>query len=310
MYAKGVEAFVYNRTPAYDAIVERMKKHENEAGAVKGASHGHEDFEGEQGLRARLKNLARIPTKDSSAKGTPSDNGHSSSGKFRKPRMRLTVSGYPPITHELPAQVKPVKPPPSDSINWFREALPLELRVVTGSIVLGNDATPTLLIGDFKRAEGILETSQSRSLLDLYKMAVELKFHGANVLTRTNVDYSGPLLAHGKKVYDELLKQQADLANKPPSTISIFSGFHLLSRQFPFLYDPKFSTAPVPGLPTDKLWKGLARYRLPEDDATQSPRKEGGDEREYAKATNLLETPELTLTYYADIPGKLKYRYI
>ncbi|KIR39832.1 hypothetical protein I307_02554 [Cryptococcus deuterogattii 99/473] len=271
MYAKGVEAFVYNRTPAYDAIVERMKKHENEAGAVKGASHGHEDFEGEQGLRARLKNLARIPTKDSSAKGTPSDNGHSS----------------------------------SDSINWFREALPLELRVVTGSIVLGNDATPTLLIGDFKRAEGILETSQSRSLLDLYKMAVELKFHGANVLTRTNVDYSGPLLAHGKKVYDELLKQQADLANKPPSTISIFSGFHLLSRQFPFLYDPKFSTAPVPGLPTDKLWKGLARYRLPEDDATQSPRKEGGDEREYAKATNLLETPELTLTYYADIPGNV-----
>ncbi|EAL21708.1 hypothetical protein CNBC5720 [Cryptococcus deneoformans B-3501A] len=292
VYAKGVEAFVYNRTPAYDDIVERMKKHENEAGGVKGASHGYGDFEEELGLRARLKNLARMSTKDSSAKGTPSDNGHSS-------------SSYPPVTHELPAQVKPVKPPPSDSINWFREALPLELRVVAGSIVLGNDATPTLLIGDFKRAEGILETSDSRSLLDLYKMAVELKFHEANVLTRTNVDYSGPLLAHGKKVYDELLKQQVDLVNKPPSTISVFSGFHFLSRQFPFLYDPKFSTAPVPGLPTDKLWKGLARYRLPEDDTIQSPRKEGGDEREYAKATNLLEAPELTLTYYADIPGNV-----
>lgn len=55
MYAKGVEAFVYNRTPAYDAIVERMKKHENEAGGVKGASHGYGDFEEELGLRARLK---------------------------------------------------------------------------------------------------------------------------------------------------------------------------------------------------------------------------------------------------------------
>lgn len=82
MYAKGVEAFVYNRTPAYDAIVERMKKHENEAGGVKGASHGYGDFEEELGLRARLKNLARMPTKDSSAKGTPSDNEHTSSSKL------------------------------------------------------------------------------------------------------------------------------------------------------------------------------------------------------------------------------------
>lgn len=30
MYAEGVECFVFNRTPAYDAIVERMKKHEKE----------------------------------------------------------------------------------------------------------------------------------------------------------------------------------------------------------------------------------------------------------------------------------------
>lgn len=29
--AQGVEAFFYNRTPAYDAIVERMKKHEKQA---------------------------------------------------------------------------------------------------------------------------------------------------------------------------------------------------------------------------------------------------------------------------------------
>ena len=28
--AQGVEGFVYNRTPAYDAIVERMKNHEQE----------------------------------------------------------------------------------------------------------------------------------------------------------------------------------------------------------------------------------------------------------------------------------------
>ena len=35
----------------------------------------------------------------------------------------------------------------------------MEIRIVTGSMILGNDATPMLLIGDFKSAEGTLEVS-------------------------------------------------------------------------------------------------------------------------------------------------------
>lgn len=39
-------------------------------------------------------------------------------------------------------------------------------------------------------------------------MLVDVKFQDVKVLMRTNVDYSGPLLAHGKKVYEELVKQE------------------------------------------------------------------------------------------------------
>ncbi|WVQ74514.1 hypothetical protein IAR50_004115 [Cryptococcus sp. DSM 104548] len=287
IYAKGVEAFVYNRTPAYDDIVERMKKHEREANGEKLRQTRSTESRDEGGLRSRLKHLGRMSTRESSTKGIMSNDRE--------------LSDTSP-THELPAQIKPIKAS-SDSVNWFREALPLELRIITGSVVLGSDATPTVLIGDFKKVEGTLETCDSRSILDLYKLAVELKFHEANVLTRTNVDYSGPLLAHGKKVYDELLKRQTDLSRQPPSVISIFTGFHLLAKQFPFLYDHKFSTPPVPGLPTDKLWKGLARYRLPEDSDSTTPQNGAREEKEYAKVTHLLEAPELTLTYYSDTPG-------
>jgi hypothetical protein len=35
----------------------------------------------------------------------------------------------------------------------------MELHIVTGSIVLGSDATPMVLIGDFKRADGTVEIS-------------------------------------------------------------------------------------------------------------------------------------------------------
>lgn len=49
---------------------------------------------------------------------------------------------------------------------------------------------------------------QSNSPCDDGKSDYNLKFETVKILTRTNVDYSGPLLAHGKKAYDELLVQR------------------------------------------------------------------------------------------------------
>ena len=95
-----------------------------------------------------------------------------------------------------------------------------------------------------------------------------------------------------------------EIAQEPPSAISISYGFHLLARTFPFLLDPKFSTPPATGLPRDRVWRGLARYRTAEEDASRVPRRE---EREYAKVTTLLESPALDLTYYSDAPGESSY---
>ena len=39
-------------------------------------------------------------------------------------------------------------------------------------------------------------------------MILDLRFESPKVLMRTNVDYSGPLLAHGRKVYDELYRRE------------------------------------------------------------------------------------------------------
>ncbi|WRT63261.1 uncharacterized protein IL334_000164 [Kwoniella shivajii] len=293
VFAEGVEGFVYNRTPAYDAIVERMKKHERDESGFndKKSPRTSDDTntDNDSTLRSRLKKVTK-----SSVTGSTSTNAATSENG-------LAAHQYPPESdHHNLNLLKPTVKPAPEGVNWFREALPLDIRIGTGSIVLGSDATPMVLIGDFKRAEGTLEVTDSRSSLDLYKMSANLIFHHASVLMRTNVDYSGPLLAHGKKVYDELLKRKPDLTSKPPSALSVFTGFQLLSKQFKFLYNSKFSTPPVAGLPTDKIWKGLARYRDLEDGETKGPKRE---EREYAKVTNLLETRQLEFTYYADTPG-------
>lgn len=188
-----------------------------------------------------------------------------------------------------------------ETVSWLFEALPLEIKIDSGSVVLGSDATPMILIIDCKSASGTVEVSEPRSQCDLYKMSINLALSGVNVLMRTNTDYSGPLLAHGKRVYDDLLKRDPVVALEPPSALSSFSGFHWLAKRFPFLYDPRFSSPPVAGLPADRMWKGLARYRLPDE------KNIGGglqrEENQYAKVATILSTHALDFTYYADAPG-------
>jgi hypothetical protein len=228
---------VYNRTPAYDAIVERMMKHEQMAGSA-GSSSSSTSTSGigtgtDSKPRARLRKVYKDVRgrKEDLAEKSSMASATASNGEFLllASSRSLTSSGYayPPKPSELPNVPRPVKQPQpqSEGVDWFREALPMELRIVTGSIVLGSDATPMVLIGDFKRAEGVVEVAevrdqtdltedvcmlivQSRSACDKYKLSIDLSFQDPKVLMRTNVDWSGPSLAHGKKVYDELLKQK------------------------------------------------------------------------------------------------------
>jgi hypothetical protein len=49
---------------------------------------------------------------------------------------------------------------------------------------------------------------QSRSKLDLFKSVASFSFTGVKVLVRTNPDYTGALLDHGRRAYEELTKNK------------------------------------------------------------------------------------------------------
>lgn len=46
---------------------------------------------------------------------------------------------------------------------------------------------------------------QSRSRFDLFKQVVDMQFTDIQVLIRTNPDFTGTLLEHGKKAYEEIM---------------------------------------------------------------------------------------------------------
>lgn len=281
----GLEVFCYNRTPAYDAIVERMKKHEDEA--------------------VREKDGDLSPTESASTSAQPPR----ASARLRRAHSRRTSSA--PTDGASPSsdgsRTRPLKnvehrsSSELEDVSWLFEALPLEIKIDSGSVVLGSDATPMILIVDYKTANGTVELSEPRSQCDLYKMTINLALQDVNVLMRTNTDYSGPLLTHGKRVYDDLLQRDPVVALEPPSALTSIPGFHWLAKRFPFLYDPRFSSPPVAGLPADRVWKGLARYRLPDEKAEGVALQ--SEENQYAKVATLLSTRALDLSYYSDAPG-------
>jgi hypothetical protein len=82
IHAEGVEGFIYNTTPAYDAIVKRMEKHEAEAAAGKtsGFSDTWSSADDHTGMRNRS-SIRRDQTKGSS--------GTSSNGKWEPAAMSL-----------------------------------------------------------------------------------------------------------------------------------------------------------------------------------------------------------------------------
>lgn len=69
--------------------------------------------------------------------------------------LRYSTSSQPNSTQTSSVRSgKPTISPLSTGTDWFRESLPIEIRVMTGSVVFGNDATPTLAILGFEQARG------------------------------------------------------------------------------------------------------------------------------------------------------------
>lgn len=154
IHAEGFEAFLYNRTPAYDEIVKRMQKHEAEASAGKDGAKASEasSTSDHHGLRNRT-SIKRDQTKGSS--------GESSDGESmlnqRSARRSLPDFNSPPSRTDAPVNGKD-ELDKALGVDYFRELCPMEVSIKQGSVILGNDATPSVLIAHFVSAKGTLNS--------------------------------------------------------------------------------------------------------------------------------------------------------
>lgn len=172
IHLEGLEWFLYNRTPSFDAIVERMQEAERKAQASTSGKAASMDGSSESRMDAREGATAADGTDEVAGKRSTDRSegteGESSPGPAFFDVADLSKDGEPlhrPLSPPLPA----VPPKLREALGgksekmpwqWQRDVFPFGIDVSHGAVVIGNDATPTVTIAEFGTAEGVVRTEE------------------------------------------------------------------------------------------------------------------------------------------------------
>ncbi|KAI7863888.1 hypothetical protein BDF14DRAFT_1972429 [Spinellus fusiger] len=151
---EGLEAFLYNNTPAYEYLKDILgidaDEPESEPVSLNFSTEGtyNLDTHGEYPLRNRHAMLELHTAADPESQ--------SSSGS---------------------------------DISLFQRLLPLQFECTTGAVIVGNAELRTMIVGQASRISGVLSTVPSRSTMDHFKVVTDLTLKKLQVDLKDNMDY-------------------------------------------------------------------------------------------------------------------------
>lgn len=96
-----------------------------------------------------------------------------------------------------------------------KDLLPIGLSATKGAIICGNASTPSLLVVEFRTAQGSFGIVRARSKLDFYKQILSFRFGGALVRYVENEELQGPMTATGQLVQEYILASKCVAAILP-----------------------------------------------------------------------------------------------
>jgi hypothetical protein len=291
----GVEAFMYNRSPAYDSIIEAVRRKANSVPDQGRETSGAHAFIGDSAVTSSVDD-EKIRQDDRKARKT-----HTQEDGVSRAATRQSV----------PPAAKP------DPLPSFLRLLPVNIDCNKGAIVIGNEHTASVITAKFDKASGDFDAAKTGPL-DVYQQVFNFNFTHPVVHMKPNPDFKAPQLefaAHLKQeaaegLPDEELDEKSD---QPKKRLNWIAGLPRLSGLFSKSTDsirtnPKSSTAkkkknhvaPVQ-FPGEERWKGLTRYL---DDSQDNGHSEW-DDVEYAKTALIMDCPRIDVRFYWDVTGKV-----
>ncbi|OCK83513.1 hypothetical protein K432DRAFT_423313 [Lepidopterella palustris CBS 459.81] len=296
----GVEAFMYNRSPAYDGIVDAMLR----------TSHG-EAHSKDTAADTEVAESVRSDVLNSSVNGKLEQEGSHANrlsigctGESNGPNVLKKVS-----SKQIPPQEIKVPEPPA-----FLRLFPIYIECNKGAIVVGNENTSAVITAQFEKASGEIDAASSGPL-DVYQQLFNFQFTHPVVHMRPNPDFKSPQLDQAtrlKKEAEEELpevqetekRQHHEKQRKPWLSLRSLSAMFSKSTDSISAYSRASAKknqerTPQMAIPGQERWQGLTRYL----DESQRDEHDEWDAVEYAKTSLIVDCPCINISFYWDFPG-------
>ncbi|KAG7663520.1 CSF1 [[Candida] subhashii] len=273
MIIEGLEIFMYNRTMAYDNIIDILEKKKNN-------------------------------NSENQSPGSSTSSTYSEDLKNGTLRQRTTVNGDSNNNDESSKHTSPEpkdksKETSSYSLSFALQFFPVSIKVKKGAIVMGNITTPSILVASYKVASGVIDISKSPNLIDPYRLINDFIFDNFQLWMRPNIK-------HDKFRYG------ASLHNKPTANQNINlthmkkyklwykfqRAMVVIPHKFARIFTGKKKKGPdqLPALD----WQGLKRYTGERDDPEVLAIL--NSDEQYAKYSLILDSLATRIIYYYDSP--------
>ncbi|KIX05697.1 uncharacterized protein Z518_03669 [Rhinocladiella mackenziei CBS 650.93] len=313
----GLEWFVYNRTPVYDAIVKEEVLHESKGSSSRAYTRGHES-EPSSGRLHHRKEKTRSLSKDASTSGasasgipTQKSDRNLASGELPAPLTRAeTDTSAVTEIDELAADV-------SSFYSLILRTLPVAIECSKGAITLGNENTRAIVVATFTSAKGHIDAAAAGPS-DIFRQIFDFDIDHPKVEMKPNPDFRRSQLAAAERII-----------SAAESTTHAHHWWHVelgLSRRIGKVF--RRMRHLLPGLRSsrgslrttashngetkshymydefqeeNRSWHGLGRYK----DEDERDDHEGWIHVDYARFSQILDCPAIHLNFYWDIPGKV-----
>ena len=298
---RGVEWFIYNRSPAYDAIYRSMRDEEPPS----------------RTREASMQYKTTTSTYQDSDKDFNKERGFSDGQSSQENEKRdSAVDGEQ--ADSISTDSSQSTSAPSAQFPELLNLLPIGIECNKGAMVMGNRNTHSILTAKFDSATGMITARQSRPS-DHYKQIFEFEFVHPVIDFKHNKEHLESQLSEGAKLHtlsenSTHIKQQSrwfehlqhwgrvrhaldslrDFVPYRRRSIESFSHPHAKSTGANVLTDDGA------GVYGPSRWLGLMRYL---DDDSDLVEQERWKAVEYAQFPTIVDSPKMSMSIYWDVPG-------
>ncbi|KAL8873109.1 MAG: hypothetical protein Q9174_001369 [Haloplaca sp. 1 TL-2023] len=307
---RGVEWFIYNRTPAYEAIEKNL------SGSAQSTSVEVESAEGPSNLARRVSRLVE--------KGTFQEFKEQEGfleGDRKWTEKEAGDKSYSDSSESVVNKDTKQSTSKPESLPAFLSLLPVKVECGRAAIVMGNHSTRSVLIAKCDAVNAHIDARQAQSL-DLYKQAFDFDFIHPIVEMKENHSFKDPevttvesgLAADVQAQLNAAKQHSSDQHGKSSAIPSVHlprTSFKRMMRQVlsslssrPSKTKKQASTG-TSQIPGQDHWLGLTRYL--DDTENIVVEQERWKGIEYGRHPVIVDSPSISMSLHWDAPGLVRH---